>query len=132
MRVLFRCSVLALLVLSVACQSTRQTTKNASVDDNGVMDITIATMRKDAVRLKGEITALNEPLKNRNSYSFSIQEVVKYGATFSSVDPKVGTLVTLLTPKDVSFKQGQVIVVDVLTPKFTTGSEPMTFELGQP
>lgn len=126
----FRWSVFVLLAISTSCQSVRQSTRSATVDDNGVMDITIATMRKDAIRLKGQIEGVNELINDRNSYIFRIDEIVKYGATFSSAEPKAGERVILATPKDVSFKQGQVVIIDVLTPRFKTGDKPMQVDLG--
>ena len=130
MSVFFRWSVFVLLAFSVSCQSVRQSTRSA--DDNDVMDVTISTMRKDAIRLEGKIEAVNEPVNDRNIYSFRVAKIIKYGATFSSAEPKVGEMVLLATPKDVSYEQGQVITIDVLTPRFKTGDKPMQVDLGQP
>ena len=128
LRSLFLCSIL----LTVGCKSSRQTTQNAKVDENGVMDITLSRMNRDAIRLKGMVLKLNGLVDKRNSYDFRVDKVLEYGATFSSDEPKVGEIVNLVTPVEVSFDEGQEIVVDVLTPKFGNGTKPMRVRLGQP
>ena len=132
MSTVFRWLPIFTLALLVSCQSSKSSLKNTRTDVDGTMDITISTMTKDAIRLKGRIEAVNAAENKRNSFDFLVQEIVKYGPTFSSAEPKAGELVTLLTPKDVTFEKGQVIIIDVLTPKFDHDTKPMRIRLGQP
>ena len=73
------------------------------------------TMVKDAVRLKGEIITEAAITGNKLSYSFKVIAVVKYGATFSSPEPKVGEEVILYTSQKVRFKKGNEVILDATT-----------------
>lgn len=131
MKAFLRLSSFCLILFTASC-TVQQSAQKARIDDEGVMDITLSTMTKDAIRLKGAILAVKGQEDERNTYEFLVQEVVKYGATFSSAEPKIGETVTLMTPLSVSFEKGQVLILDVLTPRFDQGSEPMRVRLGRP
>ena len=132
MRPLFSVLLLISFLAVTGCQSVQQSMKNARVDDQGVMDITLSDINKDALRVKGTVVKSNGLINKRNSYDLKIEEIVKYGATFSSAEPEVGEVVNLETPKDISFEEGQTVIIDVLTPKFGQPSKPMKVSLGQP
>lgn len=132
MRPLFSVLLLISFLAFTGCQSVQQSMKNARVDDQGVMDITLSDINKDALRVKGTVVKSNGLINKRNSYDLKIEEIVKYGATFSSAEPEVGEVVNLETPKDISFEEGQTVIIDVLTPKFGQPSKPMKVSLGQP
>lgn len=132
MRQLFSVLVFFSVLAVTGCKSVQQSVKNARVDDQGVMDITLSDMNKDALRVKGSILKSNGIVDKRNSYEFRIDEIVKYGPTFSSAEPKVGEVVNLETPKDIKFEEGQSVIIDVLTPKFGQPSKPMKVSMGQP
>ena len=129
-------SLRVLLIIMLAtvygCKSAQQSTQNAKVDNNGVMDITLTDMNKDAVRLRGQIMKSNGLVNKRHSYDFKVEEVMQYGATFSSAEPKVGEVLNLITPVKATFDEGQVVIIDVLTPKFNREAGKMRVRLGQP
>ena len=124
-----RVLLVSLLVMACGCKATRQ---NVQIDERGVMNITLSKMNKDAVRLKGQIIKSNGLLEKRNSYDFKVAEVVQYGATFSSAEPKVGETLNLMTPPKISFEEGQVVIIDVLTPRFNREAGNMRVNMGQP
>jgi len=132
MRPILRVLLFSLLLTAYGCKSTQQGIENARIDENGIMDITPSSMNKDAVRLRGKIVKSNGVVEKRNSYDFEVEEVLKFGATFSSVLPGIGETLNLLTPAHTSFKEGQEVIIDALTPRLKRGEGIMRIRLGQP
>lgn len=113
----FKGSIFAILlsVALVACSASK-TTKNFSVNTDGIIEAQVSDMNKDAVRLKGEILSKGTQVKDRWQYEFKVSEIVKYGATFATVEPKAGEQVLLITPGEVKFSKNSQVVLDALTP----------------
>lgn len=99
----------------VAC-SASQGAKTFSVNTEGIIEAQVSDMNKDAVRLKGEILSKGTRVRDRWQYRFKVSEIVKYGATFATVQPKEGEEVLLITPSEVKFNKNSQIVLDALTP----------------
>lgn len=119
------------LFVFTGCKSV-QLDSGAIVAD-GTIDMTNpSSMNRDAIRILGKVERVNESVGKQGSFNVLVEKIVKYGATFSSVEPKVGDLVTLTVSVDVSFKKGDVILMDVLTPRIDNGEKPMTVRMGQP
>lgn len=92
-----------------------------SMNTEGVIEVAPSTMIKDAIRLQGEIEKIKSTSKEGNSYVLVVKEIVKYGPTFASVEPKVGDKVMLDTQADVQFKSGDKVLIDVITPRTKNG-----------
>ena len=119
--------VMAFMCFLAGCKSIEQHTY---VNSPSVLDITNASsMNKDAVRLIVVVLKVNSPQNGDAVYQVRVKEVVKYGGTFSSIEPKPGESVILLTPENVTFNKGDVIQMDVLTPRVDKGVKPMKVSL---
>lgn len=130
MRSLFSYIILALFLVLSACKTVQQKTSEATPV---TLDVTNSTsMNKDAVRVLVVIKDVKGGRNERQNFSILVKEIVKYGATFSSVQPKVGEIISLTAPNTVSFNKDDVILMDVLTPRMDKGEKPMTVRLGQP
>ncbi len=119
--------IMVLLVFS-GCRSVQL---NSDAANTGTIDLTHASsMNKDALRIMGRVERVNEAGNQQNSYDLVIDKIVKYGATFSSIEPKTGEVIRLSTPGDVSLSQGDVILVDILTPRIDRGEKPLKVRMG--
>ena len=123
-------NLFVILLIMVGCKSAEKkndqefTVKEAreySINTEGVMKVAPATMIKDAIRLKGSIESVKSTSKKTNTYVFVVEEIVKYGPTFTSLEPQVGEKVQLDTDADVQFKSGDKVLIDVLTPRSKNG-----------
>lgn len=104
---------------------------NSGGTNTGTVDLTHASsMNKDAIRIMGRVERVNLAVDQENSYDLIIEKIVKYGATFSSIEPKTGEVIRLSTPEDVSLRQGDVILVDILTPRTDGGEKPLKVRMG--
>lgn len=122
-----RLMIMVLLVFS-GCRSVQLNSDAANTD---TIDLTHASsMNKDAIRIMGRVERVNEAVDQENSYDLIIEKIVKYGATFSSIEPKTGEVIRLSTPSDVSLRQGDVILVDILTPRIDGGEKPLKVRMG--
>ena len=121
-------SVLCCLLLLSGC--TLKRTQRKSVDTGGqVFELQPPTMDRDAVRLKGKVLSKGTPLaRGRRQYKFKVMELVKYGATFSTVTPKKGEEVWLITTDKVKFRKNSLVILDALTP-ISRGEEPLTIDM---
>lgn len=115
-------SVLILFSLAACKPSEKNGKKGLSVNTEGVETPNMTAMIKDAIRLKGTIDAVETLASSGNVYIFTVTEVVKYGATFATVEPKVGEKLSLSTPATVRYDAGQQVIVDVTTPFEKVGS----------
>lgn len=107
---------LCCLLLLSGCLFKRSQWK--SVDTGGqVFELQPPDMDRDAVRLKGKIISEGRPLaRGRRQYQFKVMELVKYGATFSTVTPKKGEEVWLITTDKVKLRKNSLVTLDALTP----------------
>ncbi|GAB5524487.1 MAG: hypothetical protein Roseis2KO_23590 [Roseivirga sp.] len=120
--------MIMVLLLFSGCKSVQL---NSGVANTGTIDLTNASsMNKDAMRITGRVEQVNEAEDKENSYDLIIEKIVKYGATFSSVEPKTGEVIRLSTPLDVSLRKGDVILVDILTPRIDPGEKPLKVRMG--
>ena len=101
-----------------------------AIDTEGkVFELQPPTMDRDAVRLKGKIVSKGRPLaRGRRQYKFKIMELVKYGATFSTVTPKKGEEVLLITTDKVKFRKNSLVILDAFTP-ISREEEPLTIDM---
>lgn len=100
-----------------ACKPTERNTKKELSIENGAVDSpNVVTMDKDAIRVKGSIDIIEAQSASSNVYVFTVQEVVKYGATFATIEPKIGEKLSLTTPADVRFSEGSIVEIDIKTP----------------
>lgn len=121
-------TIICLLVLA-GCSSAQVNAGKLLAD--GTIDMTNPTsIDKDAMRVVGRIEKVNGANNKRASFNLILEKIVKYGATFSSVEPKVGTTVILSTPVDVSFKEGDVVLLDIITPRIDKGEKPIRVRMG--
>lgn len=116
-----RVNLLLIVILTCwslkACkQSEKSTYKSPTIDTEAVETPEMSTMNKDAIRVKGTIEAIESQSATANIYIFSLKEIVKYGATFATIEPKVGEKLSLYAPSDVRFTEGQDIEIDIKTP----------------
>ena len=93
-----------------------QGTKNFSVNTDGIIEAQVSDMNKDAIRLKGKLLSKGTKVNDRWQYNFMVTEIVKYGPTFATVEPRVGEEVVLITPGEVKFKKNSEVVLDALSP----------------
>ncbi len=100
-----------LLIFITGCSSS-----NFPVSDNGVVQAQQDRMNKDALRLKGKIIQKSRIVGDRQSYVVEIIELVSSGDTFGRVEPRIGELVTLYTPKSVKFRKNKEVLFDALSP----------------
>ena len=114
------------------CKSAENSKQQYKLETDGTLNVTRSNINKEAIRLKGVIEKDNGVIDNRNNYDFRVQEIVQFGATFSSIEPKVGDLVKLMTPKEVSFAQNQVVLIDARTPRTRNGGGPLKIDLIKP
>ena len=123
-------NLFVILLIMVGCKSaekkndqefTVKEVREYSINTEGVMEVAPATMIKDAIRLKGSIESVKSTSKKTNTYFFVVEEIVKYGSTFTSLEPQVGEKVQLDTDADVQFKSGDKVLIDVLTPRSKNG-----------
>lgn len=120
--------VLTLLLALPGCRSVQI---NADSVNQSTIDMTNATsMNRDAVRVIVLVDRIGEADDKQNSFEVVLRKVVKYGATFSSIEPKVGQVLRLSTPRDVTFRQGDVILLDILTPRLERGEQPLRVRMG--
>ncbi|PIQ48102.1 MAG: hypothetical protein COW03_11925 [Cytophagales bacterium CG12_big_fil_rev_8_21_14_0_65_40_12] len=105
------------LLGAYACKPTERNTKKELSIENGAVDSpNVVTMDKDAIRVKGSIDIIEAQSASSNVYVFTVQEVVKYGATFATIEPKIGEKLSLTTPADVRFSEGSIVEIDIKTP----------------
>ncbi|MCE7996703.1 MAG: hypothetical protein HEP71_32385 [Roseivirga sp.] len=117
------------LLLCSGCNAVQLSSGKVLTD--GTIDMTNpSSMDKDAVRVVGKIEKVNDADDKRGSFNLTLEKIVKYGATFSSMEPKVGTTVILSTPVDVSFNEGDVILIDIITPRIDKGEKPVRVRMG--
>lgn len=122
--------VMCLLVF-IGCKPVQL--NSGVVGADGTIDMTNpSSMNKDAIRILGKVEEVNDADGKQSSFNVLVEKIVKYGATFSSVEPKAGDVVTLTSSIDVSFKKGDVILMDILTPRIDNGEKPITVRMGQP
>lgn len=112
-----------LLIVIMSCwglhackQSEKSTYKSPTIDTEAVEIPEMSTMNKDAIRVKGTIEVIESQSATANIYIFSLKEIVKYGPTFGTIEPKVGEKLSLYTPSDVRFTEGEDIEIDIKTP----------------
>lgn len=108
--------MLTILVVSACKPSERNAKKELSIENGAVDSPNVSTMDKDAIRVKGSIDIIETQSASSNVYVFTVQEVVKYGATFATIEPKIGEKLSLTTPADVRFSEGTVVEIDIKTP----------------
>lgn len=121
-------TIICLFVLA-GCNSAQVSAGKVLAD--GTIDMTNPTsMDKDAMRVVGRIEKVNGADNKQSSFNLILEKIVKYGATFSSVEPKVGTTVILSAPADVSFKEGDVVLLDIITPRIDKGEKPIRVRMG--
>ncbi len=108
-------SALVITVLFVGCSASKNTT-NYSTNSDGVIEAHASNINKDVVRLKGKLLSRGKKVGDRWQYDFKVLEVINYGATFASVEPKVGEEVLLVSPGQVRFKKNNEVILDALTP----------------
>lgn len=120
--------VIVLLLIFTGCRSGQL---NSDSVNQGTIDMTNATsMNRDAVRVIVKVDQINEPGDKQNGFDVVLKKVVKYGATFSSIEPKIGQILRLSTPPDVTFQKGDVILLDILTPRLGGGERPLKVRMG--
>ncbi|MFY0593683.1 hypothetical protein [Roseivirga sp.] len=103
------------LFLAVGCSSTKGL-ENYSIDSDGAIQAYKPNMNKDVVRLKGELLTKGKQVGDRWEYLFKVNEILNYGDTFSTVQPKVGEEVILYSPEEIKFKKNSTVVLDAFTP----------------
>ncbi|OEK06403.1 hypothetical protein BFP71_01625 [Roseivirga misakiensis] len=103
------------MISVVGCSSTKGL-EGYSVDANGAIQAYKSNMNKDVIRLKGELMTKGKRVGDRWEYLFKVNEVLKYGDTFSTVAPNVSEEVVLFTPTEVKFKKNSEVVLDAFTP----------------
>ena len=109
--------VLCCLLLLSGCLFKRPQWKQPIDTEGQVFELQPPTMDRDAVRLKGKIVSEGRPLpRGRRQYQFKVIELVKYGATFSTVTPEKGEEVLLITTDKVKFRKNSLVTLDALTP----------------
>jgi hypothetical protein len=116
-----RVHLLLFLMLSCwsfnACKpSEKNSKKELSIETEAVDTPEMPSMDKDAIRVKVRIEAIETQSATENVYIITLQEVVKYGATFATIEPKVGDKLSLYTPSSVRFTEGESVEIDVKTP----------------
>lgn len=87
-----------------------------SIDNTGVIEAHPINMNKDIIRLKGDILSNGIKVNDHWQFVFKVKEILKYGPTFATVEPKIGEEVVLYTPDEVKFKKNSEVVLDALTP----------------
>lgn len=120
--------VVLVLLLFSGCRSVQL--KSGAVGTDTIELVSPSSMNKDALRVVARVEQVNGLVDGQSSYSLVIEKVVKYGATFSSVEPKVGDLIIMSAPQDVSIRKGAVILVDILTPRIDQGERPLKVRMG--
>ncbi|GEM_PF-3136975 len=119
---------LVLMLVFSGCRSVQLSSDPVSQD---TIDMTNASsMNRDAIRVIVRVEVVNEADDKRNSFDVVLEKLVKYGATFSSIEPKVGQKLKLSTPLDVTFRKGDVILLDILTPRLDDGQKPLRVRMG--
>ena len=108
-----------------AQEFTLKEAREYTMNTEGVLQVAPSNMIKDAIRLQGEIESLKSTTKKGNTYSFIVEEIIKYGPMFAHVEPNVGEKIELDTPSDVQFKSGDKVIIDVVTPR-SRKSETLT------
>ena len=111
---------LPVFLLLINCTSSQQP-KKFSIDTEGMMDVKPDTMVKDAIRLKGQVISKSGQSGIHLIYDFEVTEVIRYGATFSSVEPSVGDQVKLYVLKEAKLKIGNEMILDATTRKSEEG-----------
>ena len=96
--------------------STSKGLEKFSIDTTGVIEAYPDNMNKDIIRLKGDVLSKGTKVRNHWEFVFKVKEVIKYGPTFATVEPKVGEEVMLYTPEEVKFKKNSEVILDALTP----------------
>lgn len=114
-RIMFLLSLIIMLG-SLGCQSTQQM-KQFSVNEDGYLAFGQGAMHKDAVRLRGMILSKGKKLGDRIIYEMEVDEVVQLGATVSSIVPRQGEKVELVTLSTIKLKRNLKIMIDAYTPQ---------------
>lgn len=96
--------------------STSKGLEKFSIDSTGVIEAHPINMNKDIIRLKGDVLSKGIKVKDHWQFVFKVKEIIMYGPTFASVEPKIGEEVVLYTPREVKFKKNSEVVLDALTP----------------
>lgn len=129
MKQLFGVVLLVSLMMVYSC-------KSAQVDSQKVKGITSlvhqTSMSKDAVRLQVKIERVYDNYPEERYFDVMVEKIIKYGATFSSIKPNVGEEIRLKIPMDAVFGKGEILIIDVLTPRIDKGEKPMRVQIGQP
>ena len=95
--------------------TANQVSKVYSVNSDGIIETQPDTMVKDAIRFKGKI--LTKAIKQSRDFVYEVEvlELIRYGSTFSTIEPKVGDKVKLYVFQKVKFKKGYEIILDATT-----------------
>ena len=112
----FSYSILFLFSLMILTNCTaNQVSKVYSVNSDGIIETQPDTMVKDAIRFKGKI--LTKAIKQSRDFVYEVEvlELIRYGSTFSTIEPKVGDKVKLYVFQKVKFKKGYEIILDATT-----------------
>ena len=115
-------SVLLLFVMLACKPSEKKNKRPTAINTEGMEAVTVPTMNKDAIRLTGTIDAIETSSSTGNIYIFTVKKIVKIGATFATVEPKINEKISLSTPSSVRYDAGQEVTVDVKTPFSKSGN----------
>lgn len=104
------------LVSTLSCQSTQQM-KQFPVNDKGYIELGKDAINKDAVRIQGIILTKGKKVADRFIYEMQVDEIVQLGATVSTVEPRQGERVELVTMNTIKLKRNSKIIIDAYTPQ---------------
>ena len=105
---------LSVTIVLTDCSPSQQAI-NYSINAEGIIEAQPDTMVKDAIRLKGKVLNNGKTMSDRLQYQFEVIDVVKRGATFSTLEPEIGEKVMLITTQEVKFKKGNEVILDATT-----------------
>lgn len=101
-----------LLFIGVSGCSTSKKVKSIESSQSSTSKL---SLDKDAVRIKGLITSVAKSIGDRYIYEFTVQEIIAYGATFATVEPRLEENISLLAfSRDMA--KGSIVIIDVFTP----------------
>lgn len=113
--------ILLLCVLTGCKSSEKKGQREFIIDKDGVKNATISTMNKDAIRIKGQIESVLDTSDKGNTFILKVEEIVKYGPTFATIEPQIGEKVFLFTSPKVRFNSGDEVLMDIKTPLVKSG-----------
>jgi hypothetical protein len=127
MKQLFSVVLLVSLMAVCSCKSVQEGSQGV----NGPISLVHPTsMSKDAIRLQVKIERVIDNYPEERYFDVLVEKVIKYGAAFSSIEPKVGEVIRLKIPSDAAYGKGEILIIDVLTPRIDKGEKPMTVQIG--